>query len=189
MPDHFNDSELFELFQTYQVHAHSRASWKYHKNESRFSYRRYFIEKTIIAKPVDHKFSNNEKQKVLTWRNTLLKQVKSYIDNNLNPSWVNVIDSIKGNITPPLSVKKIWHDLKISKDDYYRVLSIWKGENFELHFKSQSNSSFVNIYFDVGFKAWQANMDILGSDIHVSIFLKNWRSMFANHEARIQGKY
>ena len=86
MPDHFNDSELFELFQTYQVHAHSRASWKYHKNESRFSYRRYFIEKTIIAKPVDHKFSNNEKQKVLTWRNTLLKQVKSYIDNNLNPS-------------------------------------------------------------------------------------------------------
>ena len=67
-----------------------------------------------------------------------------------------MIDSIKGNITPPLSVKKIWYDLKISKDDYYRVLSISKDEDLELHFKSQSNSCFVNIYFDVGFKAWQA---------------------------------
>ena len=27
-PDHLNDSDLFELVKTYQVHAHSRNCWK-----------------------------------------------------------------------------------------------------------------------------------------------------------------
>ena len=40
------------------------------------------IVDTIIVKPLDPKFcSCDEKQKVLTWRNTLLRQVESYIDN------------------------------------------------------------------------------------------------------------
>ena len=46
--------------------------------------------KTIIAKPLDSKFSNEEKQEILTWRNTLLRQVKTYIDNNLISVKVNV---------------------------------------------------------------------------------------------------
>ena len=29
LPDYLNDSEFFELVKTYQVHVHSRASWKY----------------------------------------------------------------------------------------------------------------------------------------------------------------
>ena len=33
LPDPQNDSELFELVKTYQVHAHSRTCWKYNKNE------------------------------------------------------------------------------------------------------------------------------------------------------------
>ena len=40
LPDHLNDPELFELV----------------KNECR-----YFTEKTIVAKPLDSKFSNDEK--------------------------------------------------------------------------------------------------------------------------------
>ena len=39
---------------------------------------------------LDSKLSNNESEKILIWRNTLLKQVKNYIDNNLNPAKVNV---------------------------------------------------------------------------------------------------
>ena len=46
-----------------------------------FSYGRCVTEKTIIAKPLDSKFSSEEKQDILTWRNILLSQVKSYIDN------------------------------------------------------------------------------------------------------------
>ena len=126
----------------------------------RFSYGRCVTEKTIIAKPLDSKFSNKEKQDILTWRNTLLSQVKSYIDNNLYPAKVNVINRTKDNFTQPLRVKEILNELENSKDDYYRALSISKDEDLELHLKRVPNSCFVNNYFDVGLKAWQANMDI-----------------------------
>ena len=57
------------------------------------------------------------------------KQFKSYIDSNLSPVRVNVIDLTKYNFTQPLSVKKILDELEISKDDYYRDLSISKAES------------------------------------------------------------
>ena len=65
LPHHSNDPELVHLVKTYQVHAHSRTCRKY-KNEYRFLYGRYFTEKTIIAKPLDSKFNDNEKKEVLT---------------------------------------------------------------------------------------------------------------------------
>ena len=65
LPDHLNNSELFELVNTYQVHAHSRTCWKYNKNEYHFSYGRYFSEKTFISKPLDSKFGNDEKPEIL----------------------------------------------------------------------------------------------------------------------------
>ena len=82
-----------------------------------------------------------------------IKQVQSYIDNNLNPDKINVIDPTKDNFSHPLSVKEI--DLEISKDGYYRTLSISTDEDLELHLKRKPNSCFV-----VGLKAWQGNMDI-----------------------------
>ena len=57
------------------------------------------------------------------------KQFKSYIDSNLSPVRVNVIDLTKYNFTQPLSVKKILDELEISKDDYYRDLTISKAES------------------------------------------------------------
>ena len=160
MPDHLNDPEVFELVKTYQVHTRSRTYRKYNKNECRFSYGRYFPGKTIIAKPLDSKFSNEKRQEILTWRNILLSQVKRYIDDNLYPAKVNVIDPTKGNFTQPPSVKEILDELEISKDDYYRDLSISKDEDLELNLKREPNSCFADNYFDVGLKAWQANMDI-----------------------------
>ena len=67
----------------------------------------YFTEKTIIAEPLDSKFSNDEKQEILTWRNTLLRQVKSHIDDNLNPAKINLINPVKDNFTQLLRFKKI----------------------------------------------------------------------------------
>ena len=101
------ESKLFELVKTYQVYAHSRTCWECNKNEFRFSYGRYFTEKTIIAKPLDSQLSNHTKEEVLTWRNALLKKVKGYIDINLNPAKVNVIDPTKVNFTQSLSVQEI----------------------------------------------------------------------------------
>ena len=86
-------------------------------------------------------------------RNMLLRQVKSYLDNNLNLAKGNVIDLTKDNFPQPLGITEFLDGLEISKDDYYRVLSISKDEDLELHLKRQPNSCFVNNYFDVGLKA------------------------------------
>ena len=59
-----------------------------------------------------------------------------------------------------MSIKEISDELKISKDDFYRALSISKDEELELHLKRQLNSCFFNHYFDLGWKAWLANMNI-----------------------------
>ena len=75
-----------------------------------------------IAKPLDSKFSNEEKHEILSWRHTLLSKVKSYADNNLYPAKVNVIDPTKDNFTQSLGVKEVLDELQISKDDYYRAL-------------------------------------------------------------------
>ena len=117
-PDHFLSPEFFELVTTYQVHAHSRTYWKYNKNVCRFSYGWYFTEKTIIAKPLDCKISSDEKKGILTWRNALWKQVETYINNNLNPAKLNVIDQIKDNFTQPLSIKEILDEFETCKDNY-----------------------------------------------------------------------
>ena len=95
LPDHLKEPELFELVKTYQVHAHYRTCWKYNRNECHFSYGRYFTEKTIIAKPLDSKLSNDE----------------CYIDINLNRAKVNVIDTTKDNFTEPLCVQEILGEL------------------------------------------------------------------------------
>ena len=62
-------------------------------------------------------------------------RAKSYIDNNLNPAKVNVADSNKDKFAQPLIVKEILDELEISKDDYYRALSISKDEDLELHLR------------------------------------------------------
>ena len=48
----------------------------------------------------------------------MLKKVRKYIDDNLNPAKVNVIDPTKDNFTQPLSIQEILDELEISKDDY-----------------------------------------------------------------------
>ena len=160
LPDPINDPEVFELVQTFQVYAHSKTGWKYNKNECRFSYGQFFTEKTIIAKPLDSELTNDQKQRVLAWRKILLTKVKKYIDDNLNPAKVNVIDPTKDNFTQPLSIQEILDELEISNDDCYKALQVPKDNDLELHLKRKLNSFFVNNYFDFGLKAWQANMDI-----------------------------
>ena len=80
--------------------------------------RRQLLKNNLILN-----FSNDEKLEVLTWKNTLLSQVKSYINNNLNPAKVAT------------KVKEILDELEISKDDCYSALSVSKDEDFRLHSK------------------------------------------------------
>ena len=95
---------------------------------------------------------------------------------------MNVIDRSKGNLITQGNPR--W--VRISKDDCYRVLPMSKDWNLELHLTRQLNSLFVNNYFDVALKAWQANKDV-HPDIYVSKFLENWWSAFTSHETNSQG--
>ena len=67
-----------------------------------------------------------------------------------------MIDPSKDNFTRPLSVKEILEELEISKDNYYRALSIQKRKIL----KRETNSYIVKNYYDVRLKAWQADMVI-----------------------------
>ena len=68
----------------------------------------------------------------------MLTQVKSFIDNNLNPAKVNTIDPTKDDFAQPLSIKEIVDDLE-------------KDEDSELQLKRQPNSCFVDNYIDDSF--------------------------------------
>ena len=64
-----------------------------------------------------------------------------------------MIGPTKKNFTQPLSAKETLDELEISKDDYYRALSISKDEDLELRLKREPYFSFVINYFDVSLKA------------------------------------
>ena len=67
-------------------------------------------------------------------------------------------DPTKDNFNQPPKVKEILNKLEISKNGYYRALSISKDEALGLHLK-QPNSWCITNYFNVGLKA-QVNMDV-----------------------------
>ena len=71
-----------------------------------------------------------------------------------------MLNPTKDNFTQPLSIQEILDEFEIPKDDSSKTLSVSKGYHLELYLKGQRNSCFANDYFDVGLKAWQANMNI-----------------------------
>ena len=75
----------------------------------------------------------------------MLKKVKSYIDNHLNPAKVNIIDPRK-KFVQPLNIPEILAELQIT-DDYYGAVSISKVDGLELHLKRKPNSCLVNNCF------------------------------------------
>ena len=91
-------------------------------------------------------------------RKNILKKVKNYIDNELNPSRKNFLDSTKNEELK--SIDEILASLEISKHDYEEELSISEDNDFQIHYKRPPNSCFVNNYFYDWLMAWEANMDI-----------------------------
>ena len=71
--------------------------------------------------------------------------IKTYINNNFYPVKVNVIDPTKDNFTTPLSVKKVLRELEVSRDDYYRALSISKDEDLKLNLKRKPILALLTI--------------------------------------------
>ena len=160
LPDKDSDPEHYEMVRTYQIHSHSKSCRKYKNIDCRYSFGRFFTTKTIIAEPLPNDMTENEKSAVLIRRNRLLSKVQNYVDMYLDPRKVNILDPDKPNFERPKNIPDILKELEISENDYYNALSISTDSDFQIHFKRQTNSCFVNNYFSEGLMAWKANIDI-----------------------------
>ena len=83
LSDHLNDPDPLELVvKTYQGHAHSKLAASKTRMDVDFPTVDILLIRQSL-KPLGSKFSDDESE-VLTWTNTLLKKVKSYVDDNLD---------------------------------------------------------------------------------------------------------
>ena len=160
LPDPNNEPALFELVKTYQIHRHSKTCRKYRNEKCIFHFGKFFTNKTIIAQPLADSVPPDVKLQKMQQRNNILKKVKNYIDNELNLTKKNFLDSTKEDYEELKSIDEILASLEISKHDYEEELSISNDTDFQIHYKRPPNSCFVNNYFCNGLMAWEANMDI-----------------------------
>ena len=116
--------------------------------------------RTTIAQPLDDSVPEDIKRAKMQYRNTILKKVKNYIDNELNPSKKKFLDKTKDDYVELKSIEEISSLLEISPKVYEEALSISDGSGFQINYKRILNSCFANNYFCDGLMAWEANMDI-----------------------------
>ena len=117
-----------------------------------------FTSKTITAQQLAGSVPPDVKLQKMQQRNNI--KVENYIDNELNPSEKNVLDSTKEDYEELKSIDQILASVGISKHDYEEPFSISDDNDFQIHYERPPNSCFVNNYFCDGLMAWEANMDI-----------------------------
>ena len=147
LPDLNENPKLYDLVRTYQVHSHSKSCRKYKNVKCRYSFGSFFTDHTIIAEPLSDELNKQEKEDILQKRETVLSRVKDYIDLNLNPKNVNVIDPRKENYVAPKSIPEILQELLLTEQEYYNALAISTDNDFQVHMKRFPNSCFINNYF------------------------------------------
>ena len=139
---------------TFQIHCHSQPCPKYKNSKCRFTFGRFFTDKTIISIPLQHTLNQVDKFGILSKRNNILGQVKKYIDNNN-------LDPNSRSFSNDLSIQEILSSMGITEDYYYYwTLSISTDNDYEIYLKRSTGSRFVNNYNSVLLKAWEANLDI-----------------------------
>ena len=95
LPYSINEPILFKLVKTCQIHHHSKTCRKYRNEKCRFHFGKFFTTRTIIAQPLEDSVPEDIKRTKIQYRNTILKKVKNYIDNELNPSKKNFLNKTK----------------------------------------------------------------------------------------------
>ena len=81
LPDEESDPELYNLVNKFQIHSHSATCCKYKNIPCRFSFGKYFTERTICAEPLaSSDMDELEKEKILSFqyqsqKNTLMSSL------------------------------------------------------------------------------------------------------------------
>ena len=97
--------------------------------------------------------ADTDKAIVLNERNKILKKVKFYINENLDPRKSSFVGNTK-------TINEILTELSLTEQEYHSALAISSDQDYEIHYKRPPNSCFVNNYFPEGLLAWKANIDI-----------------------------
>ena len=158
-PDN-DGSDLFQLVKTYQTHHHSKSCRKYKNIECRYSFGKFFCDRTIVASPLPDVLTPDERNDILHKKKEILSKVKQYINKRLDPKYNNIHESTKEDYREPESMNDILTELGITKETYYECLSISPDNSYQIHFKRSTKSCFTNNYFEEGILAWEANIDI-----------------------------
>lgn len=73
----------------------------------------------------------------------------------------------------------------MSVDTYYSALEISEDTDFQIHLRRPPSFYFINNYFQLGLKAWDANIDIQHV-VNNQFFKQNRRFLFERHEASFE---
>ena len=115
LPDEDAEPTLFELVKNYQLNRHSKTCLKYRNGKCRFDFGRFFIERTIIAKPLPDSLTELEKAEIMLVISTILNKVKAYIDSKLNRLKHNFYDKSRDDFEHVGSINCILNQLGISE--------------------------------------------------------------------------
>ena len=160
IPDPLQNQKLHKMVKTFQLHSHSKSCRKYKNIPCRYSFGKFFTDRTIVAEPLSEKLSEEERSVKLEQRQHILDKVKSYIDNFLDPKTNNFFDRTGSNYCELQDIPTILQGLGLNEDEYYNALSISSDNGFQIHLRRPPNSCFINNYFEEGLLAWEANLDI-----------------------------
>ena len=174
LPDPNNERALFELVKTYQIYRHSKTCREYRNEKCRFRFGKFFTNKTIIAQTLAGSVPPDVKLQRLQQRNNILKNMENCIDNELNLSKKNFLDSTKEDYEELKLIDEILASLETSKHNYEEALSISDDNDFQMHYKRPPNSCFVNNYFCDGLMIKQFST-IKNSCMHVCLLVKIWK--------------
>ena len=121
VPNPINYPDLFKLVTTYQVYSHSKSCRKYKNEKCRYHFGKCFTDHTIISIPLDSNLPEDVKNNILNERDRISRNVKEYIDNNLNPKKRNILNPLKENYEKVPNIPDILKELNLTEDQYYYV--------------------------------------------------------------------
>ena len=124
---------------TYKIHRHSQSYRKYENDKCQFLSWCFFTDRAVIAQPLSNNLGPSEKKEILLKRKEHLS---------------------KEDIVKPKSINEILTDLSVPEETYNSALKISEDSDFQIYLRWAPNSCFVNNSFEVGLKAWYANMDM-----------------------------
>ena len=141
MPNENEDSELFQLVKTRQIHHHTRTCKKTKNKSCRFGYPRSPSPLTLIARPPD------------TENATTLKKTAMEIQSKVYHALAN------SDLTSPVSLESILSLAQIDETQYTAALKTAQ-RRVTVIMKRDPAETTINNYNPHILKALQANMDI-----------------------------